>query len=66
MLVREIRTLRKCPISKDDIQDPVKAEDGNIYEREQIETWINTKQQAREVITSPMTNMRMGPTLTEV
>lgn len=31
-----------CPLSLDLMTDPVLAEDGNTYEREQIETWFKT------------------------
>lgn len=43
-----------CPISRDVMNDPVIAADGNTYEREAIEQWI-----ARSP-TSPLTRERLG------
>uniref|UniRef100_UPI00398EDE6C WD repeat, SAM and U-box domain-containing protein 1 isoform X1 n=2 Tax=Pristiophorus japonicus TaxID=55135 RepID=UPI00398EDE6C len=47
-----------CPISREIMTDPVIASDGYSYEREAIESWINTKKR-----TSPMTNMPLESSL---
>ncbi|KAI7807924.1 WD repeat, SAM and U-box domain-containing protein 1 isoform X1 [Triplophysa rosa] len=47
-----------CPITREIMRDPVIAADGYSYEREAIESWINTKNR-----TSPMTNLPLQTTL---
>ncbi|XP_078408356.1 WD repeat, SAM and U-box domain-containing protein 1 isoform X2 [Cetorhinus maximus] len=47
-----------CPISREIMTDPVIASDGYSYEREAIESWINTKKR-----TSPMTNKPLESSL---
>ncbi|XP_048455515.1 WD repeat, SAM and U-box domain-containing protein 1 isoform X1 [Rhincodon typus] len=47
-----------CPISREIMTDPVIASDGYSYEREAIESWINTKKR-----TSPMTNKPLETSL---
>lgn len=47
-----------CPITREIMKDPVIAADGYSYEREAIESWINTKNR-----TSPMTNLPLQTTL---
>uniref|UniRef100_A0A673HIB7 WD repeat, SAM and U-box domain-containing protein 1 n=1 Tax=Sinocyclocheilus rhinocerous TaxID=307959 RepID=A0A673HIB7_9TELE len=47
-----------CPITREIMKDPVIAADGYSYEREAIESWINTKSR-----TSPMTNLPLQTTL---
>ena len=49
----------QCCISYKIMVDPVIAEDGNSYEREEIERWF------REHHWSPLTNQPIGTTLTE-
>lgn len=49
-----------CPISRELMHNPVLASDGHIYERVQIESWLQRHQ------TSPMTNMAMAPALAPV
>ena len=46
-----------CPVTQEPPFDPVHAEDGRIYEREAITTWLAMRQ------TSPATNEPMGPLL---
>lgn len=43
-----------CPINREFPLDPVTAEDGRVYERAAIETWL------RKRATSPVTNNHMG------
>ena len=62
----------ECPLSLDIMEDPVIAEDGRTYEREEIESWISTKRNRSPLITeaqeeldaetvpSPMTGEKMG------
>ncbi|KAF6732651.1 WD repeat, SAM and U-box domain-containing protein 1 [Oryzias melastigma] len=47
-----------CPITRELMREPVIAADGYSYEREAIESWINTKNR-----TSPMTNLPLLTTL---
>ncbi|XP_067352209.1 WD repeat, SAM and U-box domain-containing protein 1 isoform X2 [Channa argus] len=47
-----------CPITRELMKDPVIAADGYSYEREAIESWINTKNRS-----SPMTNLPLLTTL---
>ncbi|XP_017537839.1 WD repeat, SAM and U-box domain-containing protein 1 isoform X1 [Pygocentrus nattereri] len=47
-----------CPITHEIMKDPVIAADGYSYEREAIESWINTKSRS-----SPMTNLTLQTTL---
>ena len=46
-----------CPISQALVVDPVMAEDGAIYERDQITKWLSSNNR------SPVTNAAMGPRL---
>ena len=43
----------RCPITREVMEDPVIAEDGQTYEREAIATWMASAG------TSPMTRQRM-------
>ena len=56
----QVPELFLCPISREVMDDPVLASDGHVYERAQIEAWL----QAHE--TSPMTNMAMRPEVAPV
>ena len=47
----------KCPITQCLMVDPVILSDGQTYEREGIERWLQTKK------VSPVTNLRLGPNL---
>jgi len=47
----------KCPITNELPLDPVLAEDGKVYERSAIETWLQNNQR------SPSTNEAMGESL---
>ncbi|KAK7913179.1 hypothetical protein WMY93_013390 [Mugilogobius chulae] len=47
-----------CPITRELMKDPVIAADGYSYEKEAIESWINTKNRS-----SPMTNLPLLTTL---
>lgn len=47
-----------CPITRELMREPVTAADGYSYEREAIESWINTKNRS-----SPMTNLPLLTTL---
>ncbi|XP_026175589.1 WD repeat, SAM and U-box domain-containing protein 1 [Mastacembelus armatus] len=47
-----------CPITRELMKEPVIAADGYSYEREAIESWINTKNRS-----SPMTNLPLLTTL---
>ncbi len=49
-----------CPISREVMTDPVVAEDGNTYEREQITRWFRI---AKRAASSPITQMVIGTTL---
>ena len=46
-----------CPISQALVVDPVMAEDGAIYERDQITKWLSSNNR------SPVTNAAMGARL---
>jgi len=48
----------RCPITQQLLVDPVVGEDGHIYERSALETWLSTKR------TSPTTNRPMGTGIT--
>ena len=52
-----------CAITQELPVDPVTAEDGRVYERNAIETWIHDKTTADEPLKSPITNKPMGPVL---
>ena len=52
-----------CPISIELPTDPVMAMDGYIYQRSEIEEWIEIKRGTASGITSPVTNATMGDTL---
>ena len=41
----------ECPLSLDIMEDPVIAEDGRTYEREEIERWISTERNRSPLIT---------------
>ncbi|XP_075933880.1 WD repeat, SAM and U-box domain-containing protein 1 isoform X2 [Anarhichas minor] len=47
-----------CPITRELMREPVIAADGYSYEREAIDSWINTKNRS-----SPMTNLPLLTTL---
>ncbi|KAM3877494.1 WD repeat, SAM and U-box domain-containing protein 1 [Diretmus argenteus] len=47
-----------CPITRELMREPVIAADGYSYEKEAIESWINTKNRS-----SPMTNLPLFTTL---
>ncbi|XP_029981141.1 WD repeat, SAM and U-box domain-containing protein 1 isoform X2 [Sphaeramia orbicularis] len=47
-----------CPITRELMREPVIAADGYSYEKEAIESWINTKNRS-----SPMTNLPLLTTL---
>ncbi|XP_076586903.1 WD repeat, SAM and U-box domain-containing protein 1 isoform X2 [Chaetodon auriga] len=47
-----------CPITRELMREPVIAADGYSYERDAIESWINTKNRS-----SPMTNLPLLTTL---
>ena len=44
----------KCPITRELMEDPVVAADGRLYERKELETWLETHS------TSPVTNEEMA------
>ncbi len=46
-----------CPISHEIMSDPVIAQDGNTYDRVNIEKWFKQKQ------TSPLTNEKINTSL---
>ena len=52
-----------CPISLNVPIDPVMAEDGRIYERDAIDSWIITRQRSLQQLKSPVTNEPMGARL---
>ncbi|KAI1899207.1 hypothetical protein AGOR_G00059390 [Albula goreensis] len=47
-----------CPITREVMSDPVIAADGYSYEREAIQSWINSKNRS-----SPMTNLPLQTTM---
>ncbi|KAJ8350215.1 hypothetical protein SKAU_G00253450 [Synaphobranchus kaupii] len=47
-----------CPITREVMRDPVIAADGYSYEREAIQSWINSKNRS-----SPMTNLPLQTTI---
>ena len=53
----------ECPLSLDIMEDPVIAEDGYSYEKEEIESWIKLSEDKGNLITSPITGDNMGKTL---
>ena len=55
--------LSACPITHDLPDEPVVAEDGVIYEREAILSWIRSCNASPLPITSPTTRRAMGATL---
>ena len=56
----------KCPISHDLLVDPVTAEDGFQYEREDIQKHIDlAKSSGNGAVRSPKTNLPMGSKLTD-
>jgi hypothetical protein len=44
----------RCPISLALMRDPVVTDDGQSYEREEIEAWFKKLREAKEPITSPL------------
>ena len=55
----EARVLAKhpdyaCPISLALMRDPVVTDDGQSYERKEIEAWFKTQREANEPLTSPL------------
>ncbi|CAE8654503.1 unnamed protein product [Polarella glacialis] len=56
-----------CPITGEIMQDPVATVDGQVYDRLQIQKWIQFRRQRQLEITSPSTNMPLpSPTLVPV
>jgi hypothetical protein len=53
-MVMKIVQHHHCPITRELVIDPVVAEDGHIYERVDLERWLQTKKR------SPVTNKPMG------
>ena len=43
-----------CPISLVIMRDPVVTDDGQSYERTEIEAWFKTQREANEPLTSPL------------
>ena len=64
-----IRRLRKKhpefmdPFTGSVLSDPVRAEDGQIYERAHVERWIVERRSAHEPLVSPLTHEVMGASL---
>lgn len=56
----QVPELFLCPISREVMENPVLASDGHVYERSQIESWL------QEHDTSPMTNIAMRPEVAPV
>ena len=54
-----------CPISLEPFVDPVSAQDGQVYERKNIETWI-LRAENPESVKSPTTGAPMGSNLGRV
>jgi TPR repeat protein len=52
-----------CSITQELPVDPVVAEDGRIYERDAIASWIETRQRGGQPLRSPATNEAMGAKL---
>jgi TPR repeat protein len=52
-----------CSITQELPVDPVTAEDGRIYERDAIASWIETRQRGGQPLRSPATNEAMGAKL---
>ena len=44
----------RCPISLALMRDPVVTDDGQSYERKEIEAWFKTQREAHEPLTSPL------------
>ena len=57
MLASAVLSSVTCPISQALVVDPVMAEDGAIYERDQITKWLSSNKR------SPVTNAAMGGNL---
>ena len=53
----------ECPLSLDIMNEPVIAEDGYSYEKEEIVNWIKLSEDKGNPITSPITGDNMGKTL---
>ena len=47
----------ECPITRQQIREPVRAADGFIYEREAIEAWLARPESGGR---SPMTNQQLA------
>ncbi len=58
--VEKVKEEFMCPITRELLFDPVTAEDGHLYERSAIESWISC---SPEELKSPKTNVPMGPRL---
>ena len=52
-----------CVISRELPLEPMMGPDGQIYERCEIEAWIQKQKSEGRVVTSPVTNQIMGETL---
>ena len=52
-----------CPITQELPLNPVTAEDGRVYERSAIATWLKKRREAGQPIKSPVTNEAMGKRL---
>ena len=52
------------PIDRSIMVDPVTADDGNTYERKNINLWIESAKVNDEGLLSPVTREKMGATLT--
>ena len=50
-----------CPITHDIMWEPVVADDGQTYEKSAIQKWLAASPEGQAL--SPMTQLRMGPTL---
>ena len=57
---REVPSLLECPITCELMESPVRAADGQVYERESIEQWFASGRD-----TSPITNATIGGELRE-
>ena len=53
----------ECPISTEIMNEPVIAEDGYSYEKEEIVNWIKLSEDKGNPISSPITGENMGNTL---
>lgn len=53
------------PVTFAIMREPVRADDGRVYERRSIARWISECEEEGRTITSPTTGQPMGPDLTE-